>query len=346
MRAVVKTKKEKGNVKLKEIDIPRIGPDEVLIKSKAAPIGSDVRVYESDPVMMRVTRPPVVIGSENSGEIVEVGNHVTGWRAGDRVVCELVVSSCGHCSLCKQGRPFMCLDVITLGRGRDGSFADYFAAPAGYLHRVPDSVSFEEAAMAEDLGVVITAIDDHQAVRLGDRVAVLGPGPIGLLSLQVAKASGAGQILVSGIESDTKRLEMARQLGADITLNIEREALEKHVEEVSNGEGVDVVIVATGAAVSIEQAFHIIKKYGTMVVLGFPGGPLEVRWHEVTTKALKIVGGWGASSSIAWEKALKCIAGGLVNVRSLITHKFPLDEWQKAFETFSSCEGLKVQLIP
>ena len=346
MKAVIKTKPEKGNVELKEAEIPGIGPGEVLIRSKAAPIGSDVRVFNSDPVMMRVTRPPVIIGSENSGEIVDVGEGVTDWKPGDRVVCELVVDSCGHCQVCKAGRPFMCKDVVCIGRGRDGSFAEYFAVPGKYLHRIPQDVSFEDGAMAEDLGVVITVIDDSQAIGIGDTVVVMGPGPIGLLSLQVASTCGAGHIVVTGTGTDTERLELAGQLGADRILNVEKEDLEQYVREFTNGGGVDVVILANSSAAAIHQAFSILKKYGTMVALGYPPGPAEIPFYEITAKALKVVGGWGASSWKAWERALQCISSGAVNVSPLITHKFPLEDWKEAFDTFSSCKGLKVQLIP
>ena len=346
MKAVVKTTADKGNVELKDVEVPQIGPEEVLIQSKAAPIGSDVRVYDSDPVMMRVTRPPVIIGSENSGEIVEIGNEVVEWRVGDRVVCELVIDSCGHCNLCKLGRPFMCPEVVCLGRGRDGSFADYFIAPVKYLHRIPDNVTFEDAAMAEDLGVVITAVDDHQAIKLGDTVAILGPGPIGLLSLQVAKACGAGPVVVSGTRADAKRLKLAEQLGADYIVDIEKKDPNTLIHDLTNSQGADVVIIANSATAAIHQGFQILKKYGTLVALGYPPGSAEVPWYEITANAMKIVGGWGASSWSAWEKALKCIAHGSVKVTPMVTHKFPLDDWEKAFEIFRSCQGLKVQLIP
>lgn len=346
MKAVFKMSPEKGHVELKEDDIPRIGPDEVLIRSKAAPIGSDVRVFNSDPVMMRVTRPPVIIGSENSGEIVEVGRNVRNWTSGDRVVCELVVNSCGRCHLCKMGRPFMCKDVVCIGRGRDGSFAEYYAVPERYLHRIPDNVSFEDGAMAEDLGVVITVFDDNRVIGVGDTVVVMGPGPIGLLSLQVARTCGAGHIAITGTDSDTGRLELADQLGANYTLNVEREDLLKYCTELTNGNGVDVVILANSSANAIQQAFSILKKYGIMVAVGYPPGPAEIPFYEITAKALKVVGAWGASSWMAWEKALRCIASDAVKVAPLITHKFALEDWKEAFETFSSRKGLKVQLIP
>ncbi len=346
MKAVIKTKPEKGNVELKDVQIPRIGHGEVLIRSKAAPIGSDVRVFKSDPVMMRVTRPPVIIGSENSGEIMEVDAAVKGWKPGDRVVCELVVDSCGHCYLCKMGRPFMCKEVVLIGRGRDGSFAGYYVASPKYLHRIPDGVSFEEGAMAEDLGVVITAIDDSRAVGVGDTVVVMGPGPMGLLSLQVTRACGAGHVVVTGTDADEMRLELASQLGADRILNVEQEDLGAYIDEFTNCEGVDVVILANSSGAAIQQGFSIMKKYGTMVALGFPPGPTEIPFYEITAKALRVFGGWGASSWKAWERALQCISSGTVNVNPLVTHTFPLEDWKEAFDTFSTCKGLKVQLIP
>lgn len=346
MKAVMKSKHGMGNVELAQVQVPKIGPNEVLIKSRAAPIGSDVRVYKDDPVMRRMTRPPVILGSENSGEIVEVGENISVWQPGDKVVCELVISSCGHCTLCKIGRPFMCSQVVILGRGQDGSFADYYKAPSNFLHRIPENVSFEEAAIAEDLGVCIAAIDENRPFHLEDRVAILGAGPIGLLSLQIAKASGATQVIVTGVGSDVNRLRLAKQLGAEHTINVEKEDLERLVEDLTNGEGVDTVILATGSSAAINQAFKIIRKYGNMVVIGFPGGPVQVNWEAVASRSVTIRGGWGASSWTAWEKALKCISSGSVRVDKIVTHKFPLEEWKKAFDTFDSGEGVKVELIP
>lgn len=346
MKAVVKTKHGKGNVGVQEVDIPQIGPNEVLIKSKAAPIGSDVRVYKDDPVMRRVTKPPVILGSENSGEIVQVGKSVTGWRRGDRVVCELVISSCGQCRFCRMGRPFMCPQVVTLGRGQHGSFADYYRAPAQFLHRIPDNLSFEEAAIAEDTGVCIAAIDENQAIHLEDTVAILGPGPIGLLSLQIVKSCGAAQVIVSGVETDRTRLELAKELGADYTISAEKQSLGEFIQDLTKGEGVDVVVLATGSSVAVNQAFNVIKSYGNMVVIGFPRKPLQVPWQEVAPKSMRIIGSWGAATWLAWEKALRYLCSGSVKVDKIVTHKFGLEQWKKAFDTFDSGEGIKVELIP
>lgn len=346
MKAVVKTKRGKGNVELQNVDVPEIGPNEVLIKSKAAPIGSDVRVYNNDPVMMNVTRPPVILGSENSGEIVEVGEKVTGWVRGDRVVCELVISSCGRCRFCKMGKPFMCTQGVLLGRGQDGSFAEYYKAPAQFLHRIPENISCEEAAMAEDTGVCIHAIDENQAVHLGDRVVILGCGPIGLLSLQIVKSCGAGEIIVTGLETDGKRLELAKQLGAHHTINVEKDELGKFIEDLTKGEGVDVVVLATASSDAINQAFGIIKSYGNMVVIGYPPGPVQILWREVVPKSIRIMGSWGAGSWLAWEKALRCLSSGFVKVDEIVTHKLGLEEWKRAFDIFDSGEGIKVELIP
>jgi len=347
LKAVVKTKIGKGNVELQEVDIPQIGDDEVLIKTKAAPIGSDVRVYKNDPVMMKITNPPVILGSENSGEIVKIGRNVKDWRLGDRVVCELVVSSCNRCRFCKMGRPFMCPQAVLLGRGQNGCFAEYYKAPAYFLHRIPENVSFEEAALAEDLGVCITAIDENQVIHLGDTVAILGCGPIGLLSLQVAKSCGASQIIVTGIETDKARLELARQLGAHYTINVQKETLMERIQEITKGEGVDVVILATGASASINQALDILKRYGNLVAIGYPPGPIQqVHWREITPKSIKVIGSWGAATNLAWERALKCLSSGLIKVDRLITHKFSLEDWEKAFEVFDSGKGIKVELIP
>lgn len=346
MKGVIKTEHGEGNVELGEVPMPSIGPDEVLIQCKVAPIGSDVRVYKGDPVMSKAVRPPVVLGSENSGEIVAVGKNVSNWKVGDRVVSELVAYSCGQCKFCKTGRAFRCEKVIVLGRGQDGTFADFFKAQAQFLHRIPENVSFENAAMAEDLGVCLSVFDEYKVVKLEDTVAILGPGPMGLLSLQISKKCGASKVIVTGAEQDLMRLDLAQQMGADHILNIQKQNIEKTVSELTNGSGVDVVVLTTGAPQAIAQALNIVKKYGTIVVIGFPQGPVTVPWQNVASKTPKIVGAWGASGWQDWEKALRCISSESIDVEKLITHKFGLEDWKQAFDTFDAAEGVKVVLVP
>ena len=346
MRGVIKKDHGEGHVELSEAPMPVIGVDEVLIKCKIAPIGSDVRVYKGDPVMSKAVQPPVILGSENSGEIVEVGKNVKNWKIGDRVVSELIASSCGQCELCKTGKAFRCNKVTVLGRGQNGTFADFFKVQSQFLHRIPENVSFENASMAEDLGVCLSVLSEHRVVNLEDNVAILGPGPMGLLSLQVSKKCGAGKILVTGAEQDKKRLSMAQEMGADHILEIGKESTEEAVDDITKGEGMDVVVLATGAAPAIAQALNIVKKYGTIVVIGFPQGSVTVPWQNVASKTPKILGAWGASGWQDWERALRCISSESINVAKLITHKFGLEDWKKAFDTFDSAEGVKVVLVP
>ncbi len=342
----MKTKAGKGYVEIRDIEIPKIGPEEVLIRTKAAPIGSDVKVYHDDPIMRRAVRPPVVLGAENSGEIVEVGASVTGWKRGDRVVSELHVSICGKCWLCNSGKSFLCPLVVTLGRGADGTFAEYFKVPARCLHRIPDGVSFEAAALAEDTATAILAITQAKIIELGDIVSIFGPGPMGLLSLQVVKALGASKVIITGMTCDEKRLRVAKNLGADITINVEKDDPVPIIDECTQGQGTDATILAVGSPAAIDQAFNVIRRLGNMVVIGFPEGSIEVPWHKVYTKIVRIYGSLGAYDWMSWERALRCISSGAIKVSDLITHKLPLNEWKQAFDVFDSKEGIKVELMP
>lgn len=346
MIAVVKSKVGKGHVEIRDIEIPKIGPGEVLIRTKAAPIGSDVKVYHDDPVMRRAVRPPVVLGSENSGEVVEVGANVTGWEKGDRIVSEFQVSTCGECQFCNTGKSFLCPKVVTLGRGVNGSFAEYFKVPAKLLHRIPDGLSFEAAALAEDTATAILAITQAKVIELGDTVTIFGPGPMGLLSLQIVKALGAGNVIITGLTCDEDRLRVAKDLGADVTINVERDDPLPIIDECTQGEGVDTVILAVGSPAAIDQAFNVIRRLGNMVVIGFPEGSIQVPWHKVYAKVVKIYGSLGAHDWRSWERALRCISSGAIKVSDLITHKLPLDKWRQAFEIFDSKEGIKVELVP
>lgn len=345
MKAVIKEKAGIGHVSLQERKIPQIEADEILIKSKLSTIGAEVRVYKDDAAFRSVVHPPVILGTENCGEIVEKGANVKDWSVGDRVVSEIYVGSCGHCVYCQTRNLGRCPEVMTLGRGCDGAFAEYFKVRGEFLHRIPDNVSFCEAVITEDTSVCIQALVESHLIRLGDTVAILGPGPIGLLSLQVARAQGAKKIIVSGISKDKARLEIAEELGADITVNSEVEDIAKIVMDETRGVGVDVVILAVGSEAAVINAFDIVSPLGRMAVIGISPGSIKVPWFQVVNKALHIRGSLGATWT-SWEGALGAISSGMVKVDKLLTHTLPLAEWEKAFGIFESGECIKVALNP
>ena len=212
MKAVVKTRPEPGNVELLDVPEPNAGPDQVVIQVHNAGIcGTDIHILKSEYVI----HPPVVMGHEVCGEIVETGSAVTGFAVGDRVTVNPTAGRlCGTCRYCRSGTPFFCIDRAGLGSGIDGGFARYCAARQGILFRIPDGLDSTVAALSEPLACVYQAVVELTEIKAGELVVVTGPGPIGLMALLLAKVRGA-RVLVLGTGADAVRLDCARSLGAD-----------------------------------------------------------------------------------------------------------------------------------
>jgi len=247
MRAVVKTKRGPGNVELRDVDVPKIAPDEVLIEVKRSGIcGTDIHIYHDSAFYT----PPVVLGHEYSGVIAQIGSEVSDFNVGERVTSPATIP-CGTCFMCKINRPNRCIGEqkrILGSHKADGTFTKYVAVPSRILHKIPDALSFDEAAVVEPAACAIHNVSEIVGVNPGDIVVILGPGPMGLLSLQVAKISGAEKVVITGVGADKDRLRLAERLGADITINVEEEDAVEIVKSITDGLGADVVIEASGAS--------------------------------------------------------------------------------------------------
>ncbi len=244
MKAVVKYGKGKGLVEIREVPEPKIKEDEVLIEVKAVSVcGSDLHIYhDAHPYW-----PPVILGHEFSGVIVDVGKGVKGWKIGDRIVSETRTGSCGICYMCQSGFPQVCEQKRPYGIGVNGAYTKYVAGPARLLHHLPDNVSFEVGAVIEPTAICVTSILERSRLQAGESVVITGPGPIGLISLAMTKAAGARMVGVTGRSSDEGiRFEKARELGADFIINVDQEDPVKKVLEMTNGLGVDLLIETSG----------------------------------------------------------------------------------------------------
>ena len=235
MKAVVKYGKGKGLVEIREVPEPKIKEDEVLIEVKAVSVcGSDLHIYhDSHPYW-----PPMILGHEFSGVIAEVGKEVKGWKVGDRIVTETRTGSCGICYTCQSGFPQVCEQKRAYGIGINGAYTKYVAGPARLLHRLPENVSFEVGAVIEPTAICVTSILERSQLQAGESVVVTGPGPIGLISLAIAKSAGAKLVGITGRSSDEGiRFEKARELGADFTINVDQEDPMKKILEMTSGLG-------------------------------------------------------------------------------------------------------------
>src|SRR3972149_4308949 len=255
MRALVKTANGQGNLELREVAVPQIDAGEVLIHVRACGIcGSDLKIQDDQ----HPYTPPVVIGHEFAGEIVEVGAGVSGWAAGDRVVSEQHVKACGHCRQCLTGNAFACSFKRAPGYFTDGAFTEFIKVPAWLLHRIPSNLSFVEAAFTEPSAVAAHGVLDRTGIFPEDVVLILGCGPIGLVAGKMAQAAGASKVIITGVDHDEKaRLPKARELGIDCVVNTSQADLAALVADLTGSEGADVVVELSGAGTAMAQAFRL-----------------------------------------------------------------------------------------
>ncbi len=342
MLALVKTAPGPGNLELREVPEPQPGPREVKIEVAAAGIcGTDLHIMHGQAF---AATPPVILGHEFTGVVVTVGPEVSTWQVGDRVTSEPPVRTCGVCEYCQSGLPALCAARRSLGSGVDGAFARYVVAPVTRLHRLPESVDFLSGALAEPAACCVHAVMEQGRVMAGDLVVVTGPGPIGLLAAQVAKAHGATVVLL-GTAEDAQRLALGRQLGLDLAVAAGREEARARVQDVSEGRGADVVFECAGAGPAAAICLDVVKKKGRYVQVGLLTRPVELDFGVVVTKELNIRGSFG-STYTSWERALGLLAMGKIQTRPLVTADLPLREWSAAFSQMERREGCKVVLRP
>lgn len=336
------------DLRLENIEKPTVGPDEFLVRVKAATIcATDVRIYTYGDTRIKLPR---VLGHEFAGDVEKIGANLRNrLKVGMRVTANPNMY-CGRCRYCIPGRHELCDSRYALGIDVDGAFAEYLRVPpeaskTGGVCEVPDSLSYEEATLVEPLSCCLHGIEACK-INVGDSVAIVGDGPIALLHLKLAKLSGAGTIIVSGHHDN--RLMIARELGADATINEKREDPIEGIRLLTDGYGADVVIVAVGSPVAQQQALSIAAKGGRInFFAGLPAGKeiVPLNANLIHYKELSIL---GTSSSTIHEfrRTLELVSSGVLDVKRFITHRFPLDKTLKAFETASSRGGLKVCVNP
>lgn len=341
MLAVRKLARGVGNVELREVQTPSAGPGQVVIEVEAAGIcGTDVHIYLDE----FVTTPPVTIGHEFAGRVVEIGTGVAGWAIGDRVTSETYFYTCGRCLQCRRGRPNLCRERRSIGSREDGAFARFIRVPATNLHRVPDGLSLESASFTEPLACVVHGVTDVAQVRAGDRVAIAGPGPIGLLALQLAMAGGA-EVVMLGAEGDATRLEAALGLGAVGALDVTGTDNAHAAVADLLGDEPDLVIECSGAGPAAPMLLDLVARGGRYCQMGLFGREVSLNLDAVCYKELTLTG-TNATVPTAWPRALHLLATGQIQTAPLITHRFPLTEWEDALSAARSKAGIKISLRP
>ena len=342
MKAVMKIARGVGNVELREIDEPDPLPGQVKIQVRAAGIcGTDLHIYKDE----FPSWPPVVLGHEVAGEIVEVGEGVDQTRVGARVTTETYFSTCGTCRYCRTGHANLCLRRRSIGSAVHGGFTRYVVVPASNVHVLPEHVDDQAGALTEPLACVIHGVLGTPTVAPGDVAVVAGPGAIGLLTLQVVKAAGAVAIVL-GTDGDAHRLEMACTLGADYAVNVQRRDAGALVAAVTpEGMGADVVYECAGAGASAAGLLELVRRRGRYVQIGLFGKPVAWDLDQVCYREL-VVTGSNASVPSAWIRSLQLLESGQVRTKPLITHVYDVTEWEEAFDGFEKKRGIKTVLIP
>lgn len=342
MKAVMKVARGVGNVELREIDEPSVGPGQVKIAVRAAGIcGTDLHIYKDE---FRSV-PPVVLGHEVAGEIIEVGPGVDGVMVGQRVTTETYFSTCGECQYCRTGHANLCLNRRSIGSAVNGGFTNFVIVPARNIHTLPDSVDFRSGALTEPLACVVHAVLTHNTISPGDVAVIAGPGAIGLLTLQVVKAAGATAVVL-GAAGDEQRLELARALGADHVVNVVTDQPEALVKAITpEGLGADVVYECSGAGPAAQQLLTLVRRAGRYVQIGLFGKPVAWDLDQVCYRELTVTGS-NASVPSAWVRALQLLEAGKVRTTPLITAVHEVADWQAAFDGFERKTAIKTLLIP
>jgi len=336
------------DLRFEDVEKPRVGPNEFLVRVKAATVcATDIRMYAYGDSRVKLPR---VLGHEFAGDVEKIGANLrNSLKVGMRVTANPNMY-CGRCRYCVTGRHELCDSRYALGIDVDGALAEYLRVPpeafkTGGVCEVPDNLSYEEAALVEPLSCCLHGQEFAQT-RVGDIVAVIGAGSIGLMHVVLSKAIGASKVIVS--EIDDERLREAANFGADCLINPSKEDLASKISEITDGHGADVVIVAVGSPAAQQQALSIAAKGGRINFFGgLPAGreivPLNtnlIHYREI------FVLGTSSQSIYEFRKTLELVSASVLDVKRFITHRFPLDETLKAFETASSGVGLKVCVNP
>ena len=343
MLAVVKTRPAPG-IEILDRPVPSLqGEDQVLIEVGACGVcGSDLHFYEWAAHTADAITLPRILGHEVAGTVVKVGIAVKNFKPGDRVVTE-TWGGCGDCYYCRLGMFNHCMYQTRIGQKADGGMTDYVVVPAISLYPIPDSMPFDEAAVIEPVGVALRGWERIRNFKPGDTVVVMGPGPIGILGGLIAKVAGATTVMITGLKIDKIRLALARELGLE-TIIVEEENAQEKIKSLTHGRGAEVVLDLSGGPGSLSQAINFAKLGGEISLIGI-SPPSETPLQLIAGKELTIHGSFRRLPS-TWYRAINLVASRQIDVRPLITHRFPVSRAEDAFQSLFRREAIKALIHP
>ena len=338
MKALVKKHKEVG-IWMDDVPQPEVGHNDVLIKViKSGICGTDIHIYNWDEWSQRTIPVPMTVGHEFVGEIAEIGSEVAGFKAGDRVSGEGHIT-CGHCRNCRAGKRHLCRNTVGVGVSRPGSFAEYVAIPAANAFRLADAIGDDIAAILDPLGNAT-----HTALSfdlVGEDVLITGAGPIGIMAVAIAKHVGARFVVITDVND--YRLELAATMGATRTINVKRDSIDETMGDLGMKEGFDVGLEMSGNPQALRDLLRVMNHGGKVALLCIPPGETSVDWTQLIFKGLHLKGIYGREMFETWYKMSSLLQSGL-DMAPIITHRFPIDDFEKGFAVMRSGQCGKVVL--
>ncbi|MBK7368406.1 MAG: L-threonine 3-dehydrogenase [Candidatus Eisenbacteria bacterium] len=342
MRAIVKTQAAQG-AEIREVPVPVAGPGEILLRVKRAGVcGTDLHIWSWDRWASSRMKPPVTIGHEFVGEVVELGPGVANVSLGDLVSCESHVV-CQTCLSCRTGNGHVCENTKILGVDINGGFAEYVAVPAVNAWKVPKNIPIEMAACMEPCGnAVHTAFAGPLS---GCNIAVTGCGPIGLFAIGVARAAGAARVFASDVSA--YRLDLARKMQADAVIDSSKENFVERVNELTHGRGLDGVLEMSGHPAAMRDGLAALRMGGRMSMLGLPTEPFELDWNRlVIFKGITLHGIIGRRMYDTWYQMDQLMGSGRLDIRPAITHVMDMEKFDEAIALLREGKAGKVVLVP
>lgn len=343
MKGIVKDKPEAGATWREDLPIPAIKDNELLVKIRAAAIcGTDMHIYPWTAWAQQRLKLPMVFGHEFAGEVVEVGSTVRSFKVGDRVAGETHIP-CNKCYQCQTGNQHNCNDMKIIGVHTEGCFAEYIAIPVDCAWRLDDNLSFETGAMLEPMGVAVHGV---LAGEIGGKsIAIYGCGPIGLMGVGVAAACGASRIFA--IDVFDQKLAVARQMGADVTLNSRHDNVIEKILQATEGQGVDIAVDFSGNGNAIKEGFAILRKGGRFILVGLPNEPVTLNLtDDIIYKEATVQGVTGRLMYKTWWQCNEVLKSGKIDLSPVIGGKYPLKDYEQAFDALKNGATGKMLLIP
>lgn len=347
MQALVKYGTGPKETELREVPIPEIGENDLLIEVKAAGIcGSDIAYDNGDhPDHLNC---PVVLGHEFSGVVSKVGKNVKDWNVGDRVVSDNTGYVCGKCFACTTGQFLSCPDRKGLGYGMDGGFTDYVKITGDLLSKnpntlfpIPEGVSFDEAAILDPICNAYKAIVQESKIMPGEDIAVFGVGPLGLFSIQIAKVMGCANIIAVGLSQDEERFKIAQKYGATHIIKSDCQDVVCEIDRITGGDKVALAVDAAGVNVVLHQAIDVVRTGGEIVKIGYDKRPYDYSLDNILDRGVGIKGHFGYDYQ-SWKNVMNLLVLGKVDLKGMISHHIRLKDWQKGFELVRSREAIKI----